>query len=790
MFTQNKRHRISKFVILGAAGIALNFPLPGLTQEQEFGIEEIIVTAQKREQSLQDVPIAVTALNSEALEASRIENVLDLQFNAPNMMINSNRNYTIRGVGTQVYGGSRDAGVGYLVNGVFIQAPEETTEMYDLDRVEVLRGPQGTLMGRNTTGGAMNFITAQAHGEFEASAELQVENNDGYRFNGVINFRLSDSIWQRFSVNTVNRDGYTENLFTGNDIDGRDQQAIRSSTHFEFSDSTSADLVLDYYTEDSTRNFSPKALCLPDPTYVCSPDARATDYPEVNYGITNLFMSNAAVVADKFIENPSDLRKIYMDTEPSHDGDQFIATLEINHDFENFTFTSVTGYQERERDTLRDFDLGVAPNAFIPGDYSSAFGVPFTIADDGNGNGLWTYLEGGETITSTSFKTSQASHQEPDQWSQEFRIASNRDGNLNYLLGVYYLDATWVADVDTWLPSGGTAGSVGGDTDASTESLAFFGELYWDVSDTVQIIAGLRNSEEDKDIRSASWTYSARPDPASYCTADDSFSETTGRFVVNWSPELSSDTDSLFYASYSTGYKAGGFNPGNACADQLESEEVDSIEIGTKNILFDNRLQLNAAVFDYNYDNLTLGAIVDGLARNTNVPESSVTGAELELIYLPTEEWRLESALGFLDTEIDSNFLTADASRNFETYDLKGNELPNSPDMTVKLAAQYSAEFGDGWWVTPRVDYYWQDEFFTREYNTGADTVDSWSVVDLRVSFGKVEAPWDVTLFVKNIGDENDITHVETNSNLVGSFKSIFLLDPRTYAVAFRYRWD
>ena len=133
-------------------------------------------------------------------------------------------NYTIRGVGTQVYGGSRDAGVGYLVNGVFIQAPEESTEMYDLERVEVLRGPQGTLMGRNTTGGAINFITARAHDEFEASAELQVEENNGYRFNGVVNFQLSDSISQRFAVNTVKRDGYTKNLFTGNDIDGRDQQ--------------------------------------------------------------------------------------------------------------------------------------------------------------------------------------------------------------------------------------------------------------------------------------------------------------------------------------------------------------------------------------------------------------------------------------------------------------------------------------------------------------------------------------------------------------------------------------
>ena len=790
MFKLILHRRFIMAVAIAATSLAAGLPVASLAQEQSLQIEEIIVTAQKREQSLQDVPISVTALGADALKASRIENILDLQFNAPNMMINANRNYTIRGVGTQVYGGSRDAGVGYLVNGVFIQAPDESTEMYDLERVEVLRGPQGTLMGRNTTGGAINFITARAHDEFEASAELQVEENNGYRFNGVLNFQLSDSISQRFAVNTLKRDGYTKNLLTGNDIDGRDQQAIRSSTHFEFSDATSADLVLDYYTEDSTRNFSPKALCLPDSKYVCSPDARATDFPEVNYAITNLFLNNAAVVADKFIQNPSNLREVFMDTEPTHNGDQLIATFELNHDFGNHTFTSVTGYQERTRDTLRDFDLGAAPNAFIPGDYANIFGAPFTIDDDGNGNGVLTYLEGGKIITSTSYKTSQTSHQEPDQWSQEFRLTSDRDGKFNYVLGAYYLDATWVADVFTYLPSGRTAGGVAGDTVGYTESLAFFGEVYWDVTDTLEITAGLRRSDEDKAISTGSWFYSAPPPKDSYCKAEESFSETTGRFVANWSPELSSGSDSSFYASYSTGYKAGGFNPGNGCADALLSEKVQSFEIGTKNVLLDNRLQLNAAVFDYSYDNLTLGAIVGGLARNTNIPKSSVSGAELELIYLPNDKWRLETAVGFLSTEIDSEFLTDDASRNFETFNLKGRELPNSPDTTFKVAAQYNTELGNGWWVTPRIDYYWQDEFYTREYNTGADTVDAWSQLDLTVSFRKDGSPWDVTLFVKNIQDEDSITHVETNSDLVGSFKSIFLLDPRTIGLSARYTFN
>jgi outer membrane receptor protein involved in Fe transport len=276
MFKQIQRHRIASTAAVAVAGVAVAFPATSLAQEQEFRIEEIIVTAQKREQGLQSVPISVTAIDSEGIKAAGIENILDLQFNTPNLLLGRNSNYTIRGVGTTIFGSSRDAGVGVAVNGVFVQNPVATAEMYDLERVEVLRGPQGTLFGRNTTGGLINHVTAKADPEFGASISVQVEDPEGLRSTGHINFAISDNVWQRFAYNYVNRDGYTENLFLGHRIDGRDQIAIRSSTHFEIGDSTSADLVIDYYDEDSNRNTSPKALCTPDPVFICSTDSRRT----------------------------------------------------------------------------------------------------------------------------------------------------------------------------------------------------------------------------------------------------------------------------------------------------------------------------------------------------------------------------------------------------------------------------------------------------------------------------------------------------------------------------------
>jgi len=744
--------------------------------EESFLLEEIIVTAQKREQSLQDVPVAVTALTAGALESLRVENALDLQFNAPNLMINRNSNFTIRGVGTLLFGGSVDAGVGKLRNGVYLQASLATTELYDLERVEILRGPQGTLFGRNTTGGAVNFISQKAADATEGSIEVQVENDGGTRSTGTLNFPLSENISQRFAFNTVNRDGYTENKFTGNDIDGRDQYSIRSSTHFEFGEA-SADLVLEYYDEDSNRSNSPKALCLPDPVTVCSVEGVATAYPTSNYRIDQLFLGSA-VRADRYLENPSDLRVVNIDSEPTYSASESIVSFEVNIPLGDLMLTSVTGYQNAELHSFRDFDLGAAPFGFNPGDHANIFGQVNSLADDGQGNGIFTYAQPGGSVTTTSYLTTQIADVDVEQFSQEIRLSSDYDSAFNYVAGVYYLDFKRSAAVGTYLPATAPLGA----SSAGTDSMAVFGEGYWDVADNVQITAGIRFTTEDK--------YQINGEGAGAPRGDADFEETTGRLAVSWNPTVDFTDDTMVYASLAKGYKSGGFNVGNLSNPTYDPEYVTSLEFGAKNTLMDNRVFLNAAVFRTDYENLGLGNLVGTNVLNTNVPKSIIQGFELEVVAVPIEALRLESSVGVLNAEIDSDFLSSDPSRSGDFFQLKGNELPNSPSKTFKLAAEYTFELANEWKATPRLDYYWQDEFYSREFNTGADTVEAWEQVDFQVAFENAGSPWKVTAFIKNVLDDDSITHIETNSDLVGSFKNIFLLEPRTFAISVKYSMD
>lgn len=739
----------------------------------------IIVTAQLREEDIQDVPIAITALTSDDLAAARIEDSLDLQFNAPNVILSANRNLTIRGVGSQSFGGSNDTNIGILINGVFLQQGSTFGEFFDLERIEVLRGPQGTLFGRNTTGGAINFVSRRPTDEFEGYLSLQLESFEGIRAEGAINIPIADGISQRFAAHYLKRDGYTENLFDGGQIDGRDQYTLRSSTRFEPSDTTTIDLVLTYFEEDSNRANAVKTLCTPDPAFGCSPNSVDTDFPSVNFPIDNALIGGI-VRADTFSPNPTDLRTVNIDVLPTQHVEDFLATLEINQEIGTVTITSVTGYRDGSNSSQRDFDQGTRPNAFNPGDFVTPFG-PLTVPDNGLGNGVLTYLLGpGQQISSTDWRSAQYAFGEREQFSQELRLATDLDGPFNFLIGGYYLHATGGGFVDTYMPANRTFGFIasGNTTNAIVDSYAVFGEVYVDLTDNLSILGGLRYTQDDKEITTASGSF-VLPPPFN---GTASFDAVTGRAAIEWEP-----TDNVnLYASYSRGFKSGGFNPGNAVNPTFDSEFIDSYEVGAKTELFDNTLTLNAALFRYDYSNLIVGNIVGTLATNVNIPSSRVQGFELETVWTPVPELRFEAALGLLDTEIRSDFLSSDPARGQAFFQIQGNELPNAPERTLKLAGEYTIDAGGGWTVRPRIDFYSQTGFWSREFNVPADRVGAWEQFDASIQIANEDRQWDLTLFVKNLFDQDSITFLETNSNLVGSFRSAFLLDPRIFGASLR----
>ena len=229
--------------------------------EANAQLEEVIVTAQKRSESIQDVPIAITAFDEDAMTARQIVGVGDLRFTAPNVNFNkgnfTSSNFQIRGVGTNLVAASADAGVGIHVNEVPVFSPRLfETEYYDLAQVAVLRGPQGTLYGRNSTGGAVNMITNTASPDaLEGHLEGQYGNYDHKKVVGSVNIPLGDEFAARFAGLWLERDGYTENLYTGNDIDDRDQYSLRASFNWSAEDTT-IDLMMSWFDEESSRTRS------------------------------------------------------------------------------------------------------------------------------------------------------------------------------------------------------------------------------------------------------------------------------------------------------------------------------------------------------------------------------------------------------------------------------------------------------------------------------------------------------------------------------------------------------
>ncbi len=264
---------------------------------QDGKLEEVIVTAEKRVATVQDTPIAITAFTGEELERALISKPLDLQFSVPNMLMSKEQftgaSITLRGIGNLAIGSASSGGTGNLFNGVFLNNGRIfEMEFYDAERIEVLRGPQGTLYGRNTTAGVINFITRKPEDEFGGNVVVEAGNYDYGKVKGALNIPLSETVAQRFAVFYTERNGYVDNRYNGDDIDGRDMYSVRSTTRWA-NDNTDATLTVNYFEEDDDRMRASNQRCLKDNEGVigCLPTALADD------------TTNSAATASGFLIN-------------------------------------------------------------------------------------------------------------------------------------------------------------------------------------------------------------------------------------------------------------------------------------------------------------------------------------------------------------------------------------------------------------------------------------------------------------------------------------------------------
>jgi outer membrane receptor protein involved in Fe transport len=389
---------VKKIQFLMATALGAGMVTPAIAQADgdtaldslSSGNAPIIVTAQRQSQTLNEVPIAVSAFDAEALESQQIENVSDLQLSLPNITF-SKGNFTgsslaIRGVGNLCVGFSCDSALGIHINGMPVLATRLfETDYFDLERIEVLRGPQGTLYGRNATSGVLNTITARPNlGEFQASAELEYGNFDALRVEGMVNVPLADWAGLRVAGTYLRRDGYTTNLFDGSDIDGRDQFAIRGSLRLEPTPDTTIDIIGYYFEEDSNRSRIQKQLCDRDPTGVlgCLPTSLQNEPVNGNATLASIFASRELLALssggnptftalglcslygpDQYagVVVPADVRTVNIDYAPTYQADEWYVQAVLEHDFGPVSLQVTGGWQETSIDTRSDYNLTAAP---------------------------------------------------------------------------------------------------------------------------------------------------------------------------------------------------------------------------------------------------------------------------------------------------------------------------------------------------------------------------------------------------------------------------------------------
>ncbi len=814
-----------------AAGTALLAQHPAHAQDRR--LEEVIVTAEKRATTVQDTPIAVTAFSGEELDRALINKPLDMQFNVPNMLM-SKDNFTtaqisIRGIGNLAIGAAADSGTGMHFNGVYLNNGRIfESEFYDAERVEVLRGPQGTLYGRNTTAGVVNLITRRPGDEFGGFVNVEAGNYAHRKLKGALNIPLTDHLSQRFAVFYLEREGFVDNLFTGDDIDGRDMYSLRSATRWQ-SERTDATLTIQYFEENSDRMRGSAQRCRRDPEGVlgCLPTGLANQRPHSGATITG-FLINGIVAPltglpfpeDDFVNSPfsEDPREQYLDFTPVYEVEDTVISLEIDHDIGSLTLSSVTGYHRSDFSARNDYDFTVA---------SEPWPVPVTV--DRGPDGAITVDRAYSTDRSTT---------EPEQWSQELRLASNSDGPWNFMLGGFYLD--YESDVHYYVYSAALElfGSIAGippeqrlfdnDTqDYRLETWAAFGELYWQARDDLLVTLGMRYTEEEKSSRQRTIYLNFLSDPTrpggDYDAFGGSWEEPTGKLNVTW--DLSDDV--MTYATLSRSYKSGGFNPIAAESPLLaldpslatfDPEYINSLELGAKTRLFDNTLQANVTWFYYDYEGLQISKITNQTSLNENF-DATIQGFEGEFIWVPDQHWRVSVNLAWLDSELDggSSLDPADinglgttenivSTPNANVYvgpgcpggvvpcagieqSLDGNTLPNAPEFSVNLGIAYSWQLKGGMDLVAATNYYWQDEFYTRVFNTGNDIVDAWDVWNATVTLHGADGRWFAELWGRNLKDDDFVTGQYLGDQNVGLATNQFLLEPRTWGMTLGYRF-
>ncbi len=753
-------------VYITLAAIPLLAPC-GTAQEQVVELEEVIVTANRREENLQEVAISVAAFTEEFFKNSGTTNLKQLDQYTPSLKItpvtdSRSTSIRIRGIGSIGTNAGIDPSVGLFIDGVYQgRAGMSIADLTDIQRVEVLRGPQGTLYGKNTAAGALNIFSKSPAEVFEVNVEVVLGNEGAQEYRGMVNVPLSDSGHAtRFSAYYATNDGFDKNTFTGEKINDTDRKGVRSRTLFDLQDFGELIVSLDYSKNEGD-------CCAPD-IIDYNGDGSAQGLP---------FSLLAETTGDPLpTADPYD-REIHLDKPFVNDVKVGGVAAEWNKEFDNdYAITWINAWRYYESDSTLD------------GDFSHYPAIHYD---------TWVEL---------------------DQYSSEFRIASPVGEVWDYQTGAYFFNSKMDTHGENgFLPLTGSLfangilfpdGSINFDTNThETTSYALFGQTNWTFADQWKLALGVRYTYEKKERQG---TQISRPEPAFPLDAppiagpDTRLDEGTDSADISPSISLSYfPRDGLmYYTSASQGFKSGGFNQIRTAVGvpgEFAEERSRNYELGWKGSWLNRRLQVNGTVFWVDYDDFQAQGF-DGsniTVRNAGSMESK--GVELDVVYLPNALITTGMAIGYNDATY-SDFPTGEctSAQLFEVtggspfvlpecvQNLTDRELDNAPKWTVSNFLQLNDDFDsmDMSWFA-RLEYNYIGELYMAQDLDEALKRGAIDMVNTRVGISSRDKRWEVTLWGRNLLDEEHFV-IGFDVPLLGGFAGINA-PPLTYGISFNY---
>ena len=740
-------------------------------------LEEVVVTAQKREQNASDVGIAVTAFSGDQMKALGLESSTELIDFTPGVSLAGDIGgqraiFNIRGVVQNDYADLAEAPVAVYVDGGYLASTQaQTFGLFDIERVEILKGPQGTLFGRNATGGLVNTITARPTEELEGYAELTHASFDQYRFEGAISGAIADGVRGRLSVMANQQGEVLDNIYEdsaapdtragsvggGEDGYNDDTQAVRGQLEFDIGDA--GNLLLSANWADTTKSEGPYQF------------VNTTEVKDVNGNVVNvIFAKDDAMGCDtiqagscvdgNFDGNP--LRPVQggdfngnfdpdgsgpkvnkdfaFDDQNSIESKGFAATF--TYDFENFEFFSMTDYKSFSRTVGLDSDQTASPELIFQSD--------------------------GEI----------------DQVSQEFRFAGTTE-TMKWVTGLYYLCID--TDYSQGLAASPTAFFLGGEenntvAEVDTDSYSIFGQLDIDLSESLVLVAGARFIQEDKTMKGRVYQNA---------NLDDRKIEidTSGVSLENyddendqdlWSAKLqleySPDDDSLYYIGVNRGVKAGSFNaPLFGGFSTYDPEEIVAYEMGSKLSFKDGRIRLNSSIFHYDYSDYQSFSWVNNAGVVFN-EDATFTGAEVELFMNPIDALDIMLGASYIDATVED----LEVASGY----IEDTTPPYTPEWQASGLIRYNWDLASGS-LAAQISASYQSETFHNARNFDAHEIESRFKADAQVTWRDLNEQWTVTAFVDNVTDSEDEMIGFDVSGFYGN-SQISYAKPRTYGLTVR----